>query len=93
MGGGAEFTGIFELELVLEGSLLEATRVSSWSPWQIWKRWDSWSFWWAECCCESIHLGVLGEDGNVVVPNSLGGVVRGNFSIICGGEILTGFVD
>jgi hypothetical protein len=73
--------------------LLEVTGVCCWSPWEVWKWWDGWSFWWAEGGGESVHLGVLAEDGNVVVPDGLGGVVVADLSVVGGGEILTSFIN
>lgn len=87
MGGSAPLTCVkFEVGILL-GGLLEVTRVCCWSPWEVWKWWDGWSFWWAECGGESVHLGVLAEDGNVVVPDGLGGVVVADLSVVGGGEI------
>jgi len=59
----------------LGGGLLEETGIGSWSPWEVWKWWNGWGFWWAESGGEGVHLGVLGEDGDVVVPDGLLGVV------------------
>jgi hypothetical protein len=43
-----------------------------------WERWHGRGLWWAEGGSEGVGLGVLGEDGDVVVPVGLGGVVGGD---------------
>jgi len=53
------------------------TAVGRWYPWLVWKWWDSWGLWWAEEGGEGILAGVLREDGDVVVPLGLGGLVGG----------------
>jgi len=49
--------------------------VRGWQPWQAGKWWDGWSLWWAEEGGEGVGLGVLLEDGDVVIPGGLGGGV------------------
>ena len=94
MGGLSESnSSVFSKVCGLDGGLLLETRVFCWSPWEVWKWWDSWSFWWAEGGGESVHLGVLAEDGNVVVPDGLGGVVLADFSVVGGSEGLTSRIN
>lgn len=60
-----------------------------WLPWHAWEWWDSWGLWWSEGGGESVNLGVLGEDGNVVVPGGLGTVIAGLGGTVSGGDGLT----
>jgi len=54
--------------------------VRGWQPWHAGKWWDSWRLWWAEEGGEGVGLGVLLEEGDVVIPGGLGGGVVGGGS-------------
>lgn len=73
--------------------MLEETGIGGWSPWEVWKWWNGWSFWWAESGGEGVHLGVLAEDGDVVVPDGLGGVVVADLLVVGSLKGVTGSVD
>jgi len=54
---------------------LDVAGVRGWQPWHARKWWESWRLWWAEEGGEGVGLGVLLEEGDVVIPGGLGGGV------------------
>jgi len=68
---------------------LDVAIIGIWFPWHVWHWWDGWGLWWAEEGGEGVGLGVLLEEGDVVVPHGLGGVVgalAGHVQSLLGGS-------
>lgn len=71
--GSKNFCGVrLIVDLLLGSGSPDVAGVRGWHPWQAGKWWDSWRLWWAEKSGEGIGLGVLLEDGDVVIPGGLG---------------------
>jgi len=49
--------------------------VGVWFPRHVWHWWDGWCLWWAEEGGEGVSFGIFLEEGDVVIPHGLGGVV------------------
>jgi len=48
----------------------------------LWKWWNCWGLWWAEEGGEGVGLVVLLEEGDVVIPGGLGGVVGPKVGVV-----------
>jgi len=76
IGGAVEasYCRLLVVEDLLGGGF-DVAGVGVWFPRHVWHWWDGWCLWWAEEGGEGVGLGVLFEEGDVVIPHGLGGVV------------------